>query len=422
MNTADSQSRDFLWGAATAAHQIEGHQRNNWTEWEKDHIEDWMATAESRYGDIPAWPKVKTQAEERSNYINGLACDHFRRYPEDIALMQELELNSFRFSIEWSRIEPKPGKFDKAAVEHYRQVLLALHEAGITPFVSLHHFSDPTWLEAAGGWHGREFPELFARYARYVSTELGDLVEFWATFNEPESYLISRYLGSPLWPGWPHQEKSFLKYLLARRRFVAAHKAAYRVMKRQRPLAQIGFTHSIVLFEAGNWWLKPVAWALDYNGGSGKFRHTKGAQDFLGVQYYTRAHFRARVARLRQWEVPAPAEQRSDFGWEIYPEGLYKITQKLKRYGLPMYITENGIADAEDKRRADFITRHVAAMQRSMADGADIRGYFYWSLLDNYEWSTGYWPRFGLVQVDRQDQKRTIRTSAYVYRDIIRKN
>lgn len=408
-----------LWGAATAAHQVEGNQHNDWSEWEPDHAHDWAQETERRLRHLPNWPRIKSEVRDPANYISGYAADHYHRYPEDIEIMKSLGLNSYCFSIEWSRVEPSRGEFDAEAIEHYRQVLLELREAGIEPFVTLHHFTNPVWLEDAGGWHGRDFPVLFERYVEHVVSQLGDLVTFWATVNEPESHLVSRYLGSPIWPGWPHQETSIRKYFRARRQFVRAHKRAYTAIKRQTPQAQVGFAHGIVWFESRSLWTKPVVWWLDRHGGTGEYRHMLNYQDFLGLQYYIRNVIRPRFSHPVNWAKMPHSERKNDVGWEMYPEGLYKLTQKLKKYNLPIYITENGTADSRDELRADFIRDHVEAINRSIQDGADIRGYFYWSLLDNFEWSSGFWPKFGLVEVDRNIQKRSVRPSAYKYASII---
>lgn len=421
VSSKDSFPNGFLWGAATSAHQVEGHQYNDWNEWEPDHAHDWMREAEQRSRHLPSWQRIKSEVRDPANYISGEAVDHYNRYPEDIEIMKSLGLNSYRFSIEWSRVEPRPGEFDSEAIEHYKQVLLTLREAGIEPFVTLHHFTNPVWLEDAGGWHGRDFPALFERYAGKVIQELGDLSAFWLTFNEPESYMISRYFNSPiwLWPGWPHQEFSLRRYFRARRQFIKAHKRAYTIMKRHYTQARVAYGHGIVWFEGENWWSGLLAKALDRNGGTGKYSKTKRYQDFLAVNYYLRVLIKIGFSFPFSWAKVPLGDKPSDNGWEIYPEGLYKLTQKLKKYSLPIYVTESGIADDRDELRADFIRSHVEVIDRSIRDGADIRGYFYWSLLDNYEWSNGFWPRFGLVEVDRTTQQRYIRDSAYAYRDII---
>ena len=407
----------FLWGAATAAHQVEGHQHNSWSVWEQSHIDDWIKVAERRYRGLPNWERIKSDVCSRDNYNSTIAADHYNRYREDIGIMKEIGLNSYRFSIEWSRIEPERDEFSQEGIEHYREKLKSLREDGLEPFVSLHHLTDPVWLEDTGGWRGKDFPALFTRYAEKMVEELGDLVTFWVTFNEPESYLIARYLGAPVWPGWPHQDFNPLHYLQARRRSIQAHVAAYRAIKSVAPDAQISYTHSVVWLETWSWWLKPIKLVIDSMLGVRKYRAHQAEQDFLGVQYYSGGVVRPKLAHPRTWVDTDTVI--SDFGWPVYPDGLHHITQALKRYGKPIYITENGIADSADTKRADFIRDHVAAVRRSIDDGADIRGYFYWSLLDNYEWSTGYWPQFGLVHVDRETQARTIRGSAYAYRRII---
>ena len=414
----DSKKDIFLWGAATAAHQVEGHQDNNWSAVEASKAKEWMAEAERRYQNLPNWPDISSQALDTSNYISGSAADHYHLYKDDINLMKEIELNSYRFSVEWSRIEPSPGVFDREATDHYRSLLKELDGAGIEPFVTLHHFSEPKWLEEYGGWHGGKFPELFSRFVNYIASELGSYINFYTTINEPESYMISRYLDSPLWPGWPRQEKSYRRYLKARKELIRAHELAYQAIKSTQSDAQVGIAHGVVWFEPYNRWVAPLVWWLDRDGGSGKYGQF--SQDFIAVQYYMRHIVRPKFAHPMDWAEMPNEGPRTDMGWEVYPHGLYELTQRLKRYNLPIYITENGIADSSDSQRAEYIDSHIRALNRSIADGADIKGYFYWSLLDNYEWSSGFWPRFGLVEVDYRTNARRIRDSAYKYRDIIR--
>lgn len=408
----------FLWGAATSAHQVEGNQENNWSRWEKTHAPEWMRRAVRMYRNLPHWDRIKTEVQDSENYISGTAADHYHRYREDFELLKSFGLNSYRFSIEWSRIEPRKGVFNADALRHYRDVLETLHELRITPFVTLHHFTEPVWLEETGGWTSKAFPALFDRYVAYVVEGLTDLVQLWMTFNEPESYLLSRYLNSPLWPGWPYQEQNYRKYLRANHGFVEAHKQAYKTIKRINPNGKVGYGHGIVCFEPGNRWSRPVVSWLEHTGGTGKFKKTIGYQDYLGLQYYLRNTVSIKPRSFRQWAEMIDSNNTSDIGWEPYPAGLYQITQRLKRYKLPIYVTENGIADSRDEQRGEFIRSHAAAMMRSIRDGADIRGYFYWSLLDNYEWSSGFWPRFGLVAVDYSTLERWPRPSAKVYREI----
>lgn len=418
MNNNTKKPAHFLWGAATAAHQVEGNQHNDWSIWEIENASRMREIACKKYADLKNWEEIKPAVESEANYISGAGADHFNRYPEDIAIMKRLKIDSFRFSIEWSRIEPRPGEFDEAALVHYRDVITQLLDAGITPFITLHHFTNPPWLEDHGGWHGSNFPHLFARFASYVAENLAIDVQYFVTFNEPESYMISRYLDSPIWPAWPNQERSLRRYHLARRNFIRAHKLAYTAIKRHLPNAQVGFSHGVVWFE-GSGLSGLCARLLDHYSGTGLYRKLHGAQDFLGLQYYMRNIIRISWSNPFSWPKMPTSDEPSDFGWEVYPEGLSHILRKLKAYQLPIYITENGIADSHDTMRGDFIARHIEVVDEARKNGIDVRGYFYWSLLDNYEWSTGHWPQFGLVAYDPVSKARKIRQSAWTYKSII---
>lgn len=418
MEKPTKKSTHFLWGVATAAHQVEGSQENDWSIWESQNASRMSEIARTKYADLPNWSEIKSAINSDANYISGTCADHFHRYPEDIAIMKRLKINSYRFSIEWSRIEPEPGEFDAEALTHYREVVSDLQDAGITPFITLHHFTNPVWLEDHGGWHGASFPDLFARFVAYVVENLAVDVKYFVTINEPESYLISRYLDSPIWPAWPNQERSLRRYHLARKNYIQAHKLAYAVIKRHIPGAQVGFSHGIVWFE-GRGLSDLLARLLNRHGGTGLYRKLADTQDFLGLQYYMRNIIRISWSHPLSWSKMPDAQKQSDVGWEIYPEGLSRILRKLKKYRFPIYITENGIADSHDALRGEFITRHVDVVAQACKDGVDVRGYFYWSLLDNYEWSSGHWPQFGLVAYDPVSKARKIRQSAWVYRSII---
>jgi beta-glucosidase len=385
------QDNAFLWGAATSAHQVEGHAiHNDWWEWEK-----------------------RTAGIERS----GKAADHYNRFREDFALAQQLRHNAHRFSIEWSRIEPAQGKFHRGATDHYRQVLMDLRERNMKTFVTLHHFTNPLWLARRGGWTHKETPELFKRYTHYIVQHLGDLVDFWITINEPMVYATQSYWEKR----WPPQERSIRKMWKVIRRMARAHRLAYRTIHQTYPDARVGIAKHLVAYlperigqiddqvvaRAEDWWFNHYFFSLIGN-----------AQDFIGVNYYfarkKRVHvFPPTISNL-PWGGPT-----TDMGWPIAPHGLTHVLLHMKRYGKPIYITENGLADADDSRRANFIRDHLRAVEKAQAAGADVRGYLHWSLLDNFEWSEGFAPRFGLVEVDYKTLKRSIRPSAYVYKAII---
>lgn len=417
--------RGFFWGAATSAHQVEGNNHNDWSQWEKANAERLAKVAPAFYKTrVPNWSSFEDQARDPDNYISGAAADHYNRYSEDIKIMADLGLHAYRFSIEWSRIEPQEGKFNQDAIDHYRKVIRTLRDKGLEPFVTLHHFTNPIWLVQKDGWLNPSFPHYFARYAEFVGAQFSKDVKYWITINESESYLLGRYLrlrSAPTWPwpDWPDSERSLQKYSKAKKNMVKAHKAAYAAIKRISPQVQVGFSHAMVYFEPQNFLVKPLVAFLNRAGGAGFLNKVRHHQDFIGVNYYPRILVRIRGLNPVKFFITDPeAKDITDFGLEIYPPGIYKVTQSVKHYNVPIYITENGIADSQDHRRGDFISQHLRWLHRSIEDGADVRGYFYWSLLDNFEWSAGFWPQFGLVSVDRNTMQRLVRPSAKIYGQI----
>lgn len=390
--------KNFLWGAATSAHQVEGNNHNDWSEWEKRGL---------------------VKHAERS----GLASGHYDRFQEDFSLAKELGHNAHRFSIEWSRIEPRRGEYDRQAIAHYRQVLEELHRLKITPIVTLHHFTHPVWAAQAGGWESNEVVDRFAHFVTLMMREVGHLAEYWITINEPTVYTSFSYLTD--W--WPPQKGNAIRAWHIIRQLVVAHRLAYHIIHRHFPHAKVGVANNLNdfvparpenLLDRGltvfsRYWHNQ--WWLD---------QTYQTQDFIGLNYYFHHRLRFRVAGLMKLlaSEPQPNALHSDLGWEIHPAGLTHVLQWLKRYNRPVIITENGLADAGDVHRAQFIKQHVAAVAAALRAGVDVRGYLHWSLLDNFEWREGFDPRFGLVEVDYHSLKRTIRPSAYTYRQIIQSN
>jgi beta-glucosidase len=408
--------KSFLWGAATSAHQVEGGNFNDWSEWEKENAERLAQEAEKTYSSwLPSWSEVKNQPRNPANYISGRACDHYHLYEQDFDLAKELGHNAHRFSIEWSRIEPEEGKFNQKEIEHYRKVLLALRRRGLEPFVTLWHWTNPLWLAEFGGPENEKFPLYFARYTKFIIENLKDLVKFWITVNEPTSVIMNSYLRGL----WPPQKKSLVAALKVYKNLAQAHNLAYKQIHQISKETKVGFANILVFWEPFN--KKSILDNLNI-----KFRKyfsnqrflnlTKGRHDFLTVQYYF--HNRIKFPN----KISNKNKEVSDLGWEIYPKGIYYLIKDLKKYRLPIYITENGLADAKDEKRAKFIKEHLFWVHRAIQEGADVRGYFYWSLLDNFEWDKGFWPRFGLVEVDYQTLERKPRPSAYFYAQICQEN
>jgi len=382
----------FLWGAATSAHQVEGNNiHNDWWAWEKRH------------------PAVVN---------SGRAADHYERFREDFALARELGHTAHRLSLEWSRIEPAEGVWSRHALNHYREVLEALRENGLTSFVTLHHFSNPQWLAERGGWEHKRTPQLFARYARMVAEQLGDLVDYWITFNEPIVYATHGW-----WRGeWPPGKRDWRVLLRVIRHLAYGHGQAYRAIHEELADARVGVAKHVVAYvpsDRATWSGRLAArwqnWWFNYRW----LGMTRGSHDFIGVNYY----HSQRPIRLSLWPWRLETEEwkgpTSDMGWPIWPQGLQEALRLMKQYRVPLYVTENGLADARDAYRADFIRDHIRAVEAVQEQGVDVRGYFYWSLLDNFEWADGFEPRFGLVAVDYDTMERTPRPSAQVYKAII---
>jgi len=387
----------FLWGAATSAHQVEGGNFNDWTEWEKKNAE---RLAKKARGYWQKWQQEKfPEMFEPANYISGRAADHYHLYEKDFDIAKSLSHNAHRFSIEWSRLEPAEGKFNQKEIEHYRQVLLALKDRGIEPFVSLYHWTLPIWFTKKGGWLNKNSPYYFNRFVKIVGENLFNQVKFWITLNEPMVYASASYFKG----AWPPQKKNIFKYFKVLSSLVKAHQLAYRSLRLIDLGCQVGIAKNYIYFKNN-----PLA---GYLWNSYFLNKIKEGQDFIGLNYYFYFQF------LKKRNLPV-----SDINWQIYPQGVYSILKKLKKYQKPIYITENGLADKKDEQRAKFIKDHLYWIHKAIEEGVDVRGYLHWSLLDNFEWDKGFWPRFGLVEVDYKTLERKIRPSAYQYAKICKEN
>ncbi|TAK96309.1 glycoside hydrolase family 1 protein [Patescibacteria group bacterium] len=403
----------FLWGASNSAYQIEGGCVNNWSEWEK--VNAGRLAKEAR-GKWQLWQQEQfPEMFEAQNYISGRACDHYNLYEKDFDSAKELGHNAHRFSLEWSRIEPEEGKFSPEGIEHYRKVLQALRVRGIEPMVTLWHWTNPLWLEKKGGCESRDFAPALARYAQYAVEQLGDLAEFWVTLNEPTAVLAMAYVKGV----WPPQKKNPVAVWRVYRHLARAHNLAYDAMHSVSEKFQVGFSHNMFYYEPNNhrsWLDRALVRVIEYFANERFFRMTPGKHDFIGLQYYFHSRFKF-PGLLRNDNLDL-----NDLAWEIYPEGIYHLLKGLQKYNLPIYITENGLADKTDARREKFIKDHLAQVHRAIQEGVNVRGYLYWSLLDNFEWDKGFWPRFGLVAVDYQTLERKIRPSALKYAEICKNN
>lgn len=414
--------KDFLLGAATSATQIEGGDDNN----------SWYR-----------WSRQPGRIKDGSDCFT--ACDHWNRVDEDTALFKKMRLQTYRLGIEWSRIEPAEGKFDRAALKHYRDEIAKLRRAGIVPLVTLHHFSNPLWLEDRGAWLAADTPQRFERYAAFVTEGLADLVSDWITINEPNIYLLLGYIAGI----WPPGEGGIKPYLAGARSMIDAHIRTYRAIHDIRARkghrdTRVGVAHHLRVFDPASgsplsalvaraWerifqdmFLEGMATGrLTFPAGRGYPFGRGSFQDFLGINYYSRDIVRFAIGKpgnlFGEMSVPADAP-RNDLGWEIYPEGLYRLCKKYyDRYRVPIYITENGTCDARDAFRARYLYDHLLQVSRLIADGVDVQRYYHWSIMDNFEWAEGLSGPFGLVAVNFKTQKRTIRPSGEFYREIIAK-
>jgi beta-glucosidase len=412
----------FLWGAATAGHQVEGGNRNS----------DWWAW-EHRPGTPVAEP-------------SGSACEHYTRYPQDVGLLADAGLNTYRYSVEWSRVEPVEGTFDQTAIDHYREMTQAVVDAGLTPMVTLNHFTVPQWFADRGGWTAVDAADVFGRYCEQVVRAVGDLVTWWCTLNEPGNVAVGGYLGAL---GWPPGTRDYDDWKRATRGLTGAHLRALAVVKSLHPSAKVGATHGMIE------WLPSVAArpAVEQVRRlfEDAFLEVCDDDDYIGVQSYTRlpvqlpvwltptvyAAMAVPVVRERLLPVlirratagfgdhdraAADGVRRTQMGYEFWPEAIAATLRRAGALfpGKDLVVTEHGIATSDDAERIEFVTRGLAAVRQVMDEGLPVQGYIYWSLLDNFEWTVGYRPTFGLIGVDRDTQERDVRPSARFLGEIAR--
>jgi len=409
----------FFWGAATSAHQVEGGNYNDWTEWEKANAERLAREAREKW---QPWQQERfPEMFNPQNYISGRACDHYNRFEEDFDIAKQLGHNAHRFSIEWSRVEPEEGKFNEAAIEHYRKVILALTAQRVEPFVTLWHWTNPLWIRDIGGWENKKTIEYFLRYVEKIVKAFSD-VKFWLIVNEPTVYAALSYIKGTQPPG----KRSIFRSQRAINNLVAAHTAAYNIIHSINSVAMVSSPYSV------NYWIpyKNRPWnrllTSAMNCLEGYFLNKiKNKADFIALQYYRSitAGFKigGNFLGVIDNRLHSGGDNLTDLDWKIYPEGIYYFLKKISRHKLPIYILENGIADAGDSKRAKFIREHLNWIHKAIQEGVDVRGYFHWSLLDNFEFVEvrGFWPRFGLVEVDYKTLERKIRPSAWEYKKII---
>lgn len=396
----------FYWGAATASYQVEGGIDNC----------DWAKAADE--GRVPRCD---------------LACDHFNRYEADFDIAQSLGHTAHRFSVEWARIEPVEGQFNQEAIEHYRTVLQALKARNIKPFITLWHFTLPLWFSESGSFERKDSPELFARYCAFVVNELGDLCDHFSTMNEPNVFGSNGWLRGS-WPPFKRfsltdmisitnsgrmyeakEERSIkapMLYFRVMKNLALSHNAAYREIKKVSPDTEVSVVKHVIVF-AANWnpFNKIKAAFANYFWTGLFMGRTARYCDSIGLNYY----FYTQFGDVRQW-------RKTDMDWNFAPGHIYDALKMLSKYKKPLFVSEAGLADATDSGRAEYIKEQVAATWQAISDGIDVRGHMYWSLLDNYEWALGFEKRFGLVEINYETLERTIRPSAYVYKEICESN
>lgn len=399
--------KNFYWGASTASHQVEGGTINQWSVWELANANELAKTAKDRLEHIvPDWESISNQAQNPNNYVSGRAVDHYKRFEEDFDIAKSLNLNAFRFSVEWSRIEPEEGKWNDDAIEHYRIYIRELRKRGLEPFLNIWHWTMPNWYVAKGEFKHSRNLKYWRRFIDKISREYGEELKYCITLNEPNVYSTFSYLTGE----WVPQEKSIRQFARVYYNLTKAHKQAYKILKEQNPRLQIGVAPAMANIQSkrpNNIVDMVAVWWMRYFWNWWFVNRIKSKIDFIGFNYYFGDYYRA-------GKISNPDAPVNDLGWYMEPEGLHPLLVRLwAHYKKPIFITENGVADSEDQYRQWWIEETIVAIERAISEGVDVKGYFHWSLLDNFEWKYGWWPKFGLVHVDRENNmKRTIRPSA----------
>lgn len=411
---------NFLWGTTTAAHQVEGgNTHNDWWRWEQQ------------------------EGHIKNGASSEVACGWWQNTEADLDRMAEMGQNTHRLSLEWSRIEPREGQWEEAAIERYRELLTGLRERGIEPLVTLHHFSNPQWFVDQGGWENKELAlSRFRRYVEKAVSALGDLADLWCTFNEPNNYVLMGWL----WGRWPPGKFDFGRAMGVLRTLLQTHAAVYHLIHELRPEARVGLSSHFVIFDPANsrslldrraarWqdtmFNQTTLMALS----QGRLplrtrrlliRGVKGTFDWLGINYYYRRRVafdvRQTNALFSRLVVPEGADAPVPGMGETYARGLSRLARRLATLGKPIYITENGVHDLTDERRPHFILTHLHQLWHAIQVNSPVRGYFYHTLVDSFEWDYGYSLRFGLIKLDPKTGERTMRRSGELYSAVCQAN
>lgn len=403
----------FMWGASLSAHQVEGNNHNQWSVWELENAKSLAAQAKYHYGDLEGWNAIKNIALDPDSYVSGRASDHFDRYAQDIALAKKLHMNTLRFSVEWSRIEPQEGRWESSAIDYYKRYIAELKKQGITPVLTLFHFTLPVWFAELGGFERRANVKYFVRFAEKILSELGGDITYIVTINEPEVYAYeSYYLGH-----WPPARQSKKLLMTVMSNLALAHNRTAKLVHGMNRRYKVSIAKNSTYFYAGDNAVLSTraAGVMQYAQDDYFLKKVVKSCDYIGVNFY----FSNRVYGYR---VHNPNEQVSDLGWDMSPDDLEHALERLySKYKLPLIVTENGCADMSDSKRQWWLSRTIIALQRALAEGVDVRGYLHWSLIDNFEWDKGRWPRFGLIEVDYNTMERRVRASGQKYGAFIKK-
>lgn len=410
---------DFIWGTAVCSHQAEGHNvHSDW--WEFEH-----------------------KGKIKDGTVSGPAADMLNRYPEDFKLMEKYGYNGFRLSVEWARIEPEEGRFDEEALQHYENVLKEMRKRNIKACLTLYHWVLPKWVADKGGWTARDIVKWFDRFTRKVALRLYPYVDMWCTLYEPTAPLLAGYVAG----AFPPEKRSWPLARQVYKNLLRAHVAAYNAIMAEAKIRKddkqplIGIAHAITYVEArnpDNFIEKKIHDAFDFMhnrafvesmqtgrapfpfGVGEKIPGLAGSYTYMGVNYYYRMTL--------QFPKKLPPDDFVDFlyvegrettgmGYESYPPGFYEVFKYMSGFGVPMYVTENGCADSreDDVQRRKYLLQHIAQMRRAMDDGMDIRGYFQWSYIDNFEWLYGFEKKLGLFALEPGTLNRIPRPSATMY-------
>lgn len=406
-------AKDFLWGAATSAHQVEGGLHNQWSVWELENAKALATQAPYQYSDLEGWPEIKKQARLPSNYVSGKATGHQDLYASDFDILKKLNMNAFRFSVEWSFVQPAQDTWNTEAIAYYRDYLTALKKRGIEPVVTMFHFTLPVWFSQQGGFEKRANIKHFVTFVDRFFDELAVPVRYVITLNEPEVYAAQSYLEGR----WPPQVVNRLTMWRVLRNLARAHREVASILHAKNRRYKVSIAKNSSYIHPGDdaWLSVRSAAIMQYLYDDYFLKRVVKSCDFIGVNYYF-------SDRIYGYRIHNPDERVSDVGWDMQPENIQFVLERLsEKYKKPIMITENGLADGDDVDRKWWIAQTIIAMQQATNNGVQLLGYLHWSLLDNFEWDKGFWPKFGLVAVDRQTMRRTVRPSAVWFGKVIKK-